>query len=84
MKNPTYAAYKLGSHDFWIERSQGNPPGKPEIPFSIEITCSMLKKGLACWLAMARTPDAIASFESAKLSLEGESPTALVPPTAFK
>jgi len=32
---------------------------------------------------MAGTPDAIATFESSKVSLEGDSPAALVPASAF-
>ena len=83
VKDPKYGAYSLGRHAFWIERADGAPVSHPEHQYRLETACTLLKKGLACWLAMAGTPDAIATFESSKVSLEGDSPAALVPASAF-
>jgi hypothetical protein len=83
VKDPKYGAYKLGDHAFWIERADGTPVNHPEREYRLETACTLLKKGLTCWLAMAGTPDAIATFEASKVSLEGDSPAALVPASAF-
>jgi len=83
VKDPKYGAYKLGNHAFWIERADGTPVNHPEHEYRLETACTLLKKGLTCWLAMAGTPDAIATFEASKVSLEGDSPAALVPASAF-
>ena len=83
VKDPQYGAYRLGNHAFWIERADGSPVDHPEHGYKLETTCTLLKKGLACWLAMAGTPDAITTFESSKVSLEGDSPAPLVPKSAF-
>jgi len=83
VKDPKYGAYILGKHAFWIERADGSPLDHPEHQYKLETTCTLLKKGLACWLAMAGSADAITTFEGGKVSLEGDSPTALVPASAF-
>jgi hypothetical protein len=83
VKDPKYGAYKLGNHAFWIERADGSPINHPEHEYRLETACTLLKKGLTCWLAMAGTPDAIETFEASKVSLEGDSPAALVPASAF-
>lgn len=83
VKEPKYGAYSLGKHAFWIERADGSPVGHPERQYKLETSCTLLKKGLACWLAMAGTPDGIITFEASKVSLEGDSPAALVPASAF-
>lgn len=84
LPNPTYGAYRLGSHPFWIERGDAKVRNHPEKSVMLETACSMLKKGLVCWMGMAATLDAIATMESSKVSLEGEDPVALVPESAFK
>jgi len=83
VKDPKYGAYTLGKHAFWIERAEGTPLNHPEHEYKLETTCTLLKKGLVCWLAMAGTPDAIPTFEASNVSLEGDSPVALVPESAF-
>ena len=83
VKDPKYGAYTLGKHAFWIERAEGTPLNHPEHEYKLETTCTLLKKGLVCWLAMAGSPDAIPAFEASNVSLEGDSPVALVPTSAF-
>lgn len=83
VKDPKYGAYNLGKHAFWIERADGTPVNHPEHEYKLETTCTLLKKGLVCWLAMAGTPDTITTFEASNVSLEGDSPTPLVPASAF-
>ena len=80
---PKYGAYSLGKHAFWIERADGTPVNHPEHQYKLETACTLLNKGLTCWLAMAGSPDAIAAFEGSKVSLEGDPSTALVPAAAF-
>lgn len=84
IKEAKYGAFKLGSHTFWIERAEGSPTEYPEKAYSLETTCTILKKGLVCWLDMAASPDAITAFESGKVSLEGEPQSVLVPSSAFQ
>jgi hypothetical protein len=84
VKNPKYGAYNLGKHAFWIERADGTPLNHPEHEYKLETTCTLLKKGLVCWLAMAGSSDAIPAFETSNVSLEGDSPLALVPASAFE
>ena len=81
--DPVFGAYTLGSHDMWIERAKGTPKGHPEAPYTVEITCTLLKKGAACWMAIAADADALRVFEQGQVVLENESPRALVPTTAF-
>ena len=83
VKDPKYGAYTLGKHAFWIERADGTPMNHPEHEYKLETTCTLLKKGLVCWLAMAGTADTIPTFEASKVSLEGDFPVALVPDSAF-
>jgi|GEM_PF-943305 hypothetical protein len=80
---PVEANYSLGSHTMWIERAKGTPKHRPENPFTFEIACTVLKKGAACWMAMAADAAALEAFELGTVSLEGEAPAALVPATAF-
>ncbi len=80
---PVYGMYQLGSHGMWIERAKGAPKGHPELPYTVEITCSLLKKAAVCWMSMAADEGALRTFENGKVSLDGESPTPLVPPSAF-
>ncbi len=84
VKDPAYGAYKLGSHDFWIERAQANPKDHPERSFTLEVTCTILKKAMVCWMGFANDKDALDTFEGGRTGLEGEPPVPLVPPSAFK
>jgi len=81
--DPVFGDYTLGSHDMWIERAKGAPKGHPEAPYTVEITCTLLKKGAVCWMAIAASDDALKVFEEGQVVLEGEAPTALVPAIAF-
>ncbi len=80
---PAVANYALGSHDMWVERAKATPKGHPELPYTVEITCSLLKKAAVCWMAMAADDTALRVFESGAVTLDGESADSLVPPTAF-
>ena len=78
------ASYSLGSHSMWSERSRGTLKGHPEAPYTTEITCTVLKKGAVCWMAVTADDAALHAFEQGQVILEGESPRALIPPTAFE
>src|SRR5690242_18900212 len=39
--DPVFGSYALGSHSLWIERAKGNPKGHPEMPYTLEIACSL-------------------------------------------
>jgi len=80
---PTYGAYSLGSHSMWIERAKGTPKGHPELPYTVEIACSLLKKAAVCWMAMAADEAALSAFERGAVTLDGEALSSLVPATAF-
>jgi hypothetical protein len=83
VSDPVYGDYALGSHSMWIERAKGTPKGHPEAPYTVEIACTLLKKGAVCWMAMAASDDALKVLEQGQVVLEDESPAALVPATAF-
>jgi hypothetical protein len=83
MGEPVTANYSLGSHTMWIERAKGTPKGHPELSYTVEITCGLLKKAAVCWMAMAADDTALRAFERGAVDLDGESSGALVPPTAF-
>jgi hypothetical protein len=83
MGEPVTANYSLGSHKMWIERAKGTPKGHPEVSYTVEITCGLLKKAAVCWMAMAADETALRAFEHGAVNLDGESSGALVPPTAF-
>jgi len=76
--------YTLGSHSMWIERAKGNPKGHPELAYTVEITCGLLKKAAVCWMAMAADDSALRVFEQGAVTLDGEPAAALVPPNAFE
>jgi hypothetical protein len=81
--DPIFGVYALGSHRLWIERAKASPKGHPETQYTIEIACSLLKKGAACWMTMAADEASLHTFESGPVTLDGEAPTPLVPETAF-
>lgn len=83
VSDPVFATYSLGSHSMWIERAKGTPKANPELSYTVEITCSLLKKAAVCWMAMAADDAALHVFERGAVTLDGESDGALVPPTAF-
>jgi hypothetical protein len=81
--DPIFGVYALGSHRLWIERAKGSPKGHPETQYTLEIACSLLKKGVACWMTMAADEASLHTFENGPVTLEGEAATPLVPATAF-
>jgi hypothetical protein len=80
---PVTANYSLGSHTMWVERTKGTPKGHPEISYTVEISCGLVKKAAVCWMAMAADDTALRTFERGAVTLDGESFPALVPATAF-
>jgi len=80
---PVFATYVLGTHSMWIERAHATLKDHPEVSFTVEIACGLLKKAAVCWLAVAGDDDALRAFERAAVILDGETLNALVPPTAF-
>lgn len=81
--NPVYGSYELGNHSFWIERAVGVPKGHPEIRYTVEITCSILKNSAVCWMTTSASAGGLRDFENSLVSLDGEPLTALVPKNAF-
>jgi hypothetical protein len=81
--DPVFGLYSLGSHRLWIERAKGSPKGHPETQYTMEIACSLLKKGAACWMTMAADEASLRSFENGSVTLEGDPATPLVPADAF-
>ncbi len=77
------ASYALGSHNVWIERAKGAAKAKPELHFSVETACTLLKKAAVCWMTTAADDAAMQTFEHGAVTLDQEAPTALVPATAF-
>jgi hypothetical protein len=84
VSNPVYGAYKLGKHSFWAERAQATSKNHPELTFTLETACTMLKKAMVCWMGFARNQDALSVLEGGQTSLESDPPSSLVPSTAFK
>lgn len=83
LAEPAYATYTLGSHRVWIERVKGTLKGHPEAQFTVETVCGILKRGAVCWMAIAADDAALKSFEEGAVTLDNETPTALVPAAAF-
>lgn len=81
--DPTYGAYTLGTHNMWIERAQGTLISNPEMKFTVETVCCILKRGAVCWAAIASDDSALQTFEHGAVNLEGEAEAELVPTTAF-
>jgi hypothetical protein len=82
--SPAYSAYSLRGHNFWIERTKGTSKQNPDAKYTIEATCTILKKGAACWLMMAPDEVALRAMESGAVTLDGDVAPELVPATAFK
>lgn len=82
-KETDRGSYALGTHKLEIDRSRGTPKGHPNTPYTMEIICTVLKKGAVCWMAVAADDAALKAFEQSQVALEGDNPAALVPATAF-
>ena len=81
---PMNSSYSLGAHTVWIERAKGTLKDHPEVQYTVETVCSILKKGAVCWMAMAADDSALKTFEHGTVTLDGEAPSVLVPATAFQ
>src|SRR3569623_1488052 len=81
--DPTFGAYKLGNHSMWIERAKGNPKGHPEMGYTLEIACSLLKRAAVCWMTVAGDDASLKQFEGNAVTLDGDISAELVPATAF-
>jgi len=75
--------YLLGSHNIWIERAKGTAKANPELHFSVETACTLLKKAAVCWMTTASDDAAMQTFENGSVRLDQDEPTALVPSTAI-
>jgi len=80
---PEYGAYALGNHKMWIERAKGNPKGHSEMPYNLEIACSLLKKAAVCWMTVASDEQSLKEFEGNAVTLDGDFFAEFVPATAF-
>jgi hypothetical protein len=83
LAEPVYGVYSLGSHSLWIERAKGTLKDHPELQYTVETVCSILKKGAVCWMAIAADDAALQTFEQGAVTLGSEAPTSLVPADAF-
>lgn len=83
VSKPLNGDYTLGSHDFWIERAVGIPKNHPKSGYTLEMTCTILKKAAVCWMTMAADDGSLRDFESSPVTLDGEPPLALVPINAL-
>jgi len=81
--SPIEASYPLASHKMWIERARATPKGKSGPAYTVEIACTLLQKGVVCWMAQAADENGLHIFESAPVSLDGALAPALVPPETF-
>ena len=81
--DPVYGSYSMGNHRVWIERAKGNPKGHPEMAYTFEVACSLLKKAAVCWMTVAGDDQALKEFEGTAVTLDGDFFPVLVPPTAF-
>lgn len=84
ISNAVHGAYTVGTHAMWVERADGVLKDSPEVKYTVETVCSILKKGAVCWMAMAADKAGLQIFENGAVTLDGEVPAALVPATAFE
>ena len=71
--------YRLGRHTVWIERASASVKGQPDAKYTLELACTLLAKGAACWMTMAANQADLQTFERASVVLEGDKFGALVP-----
>jgi hypothetical protein len=82
--NPVEGNYTLGTHNMWVERASGTVKGQPQAKYTLEIACTVLTRGEACWLTMAADAAHLQAFERQPVTLEGDSFDALVPAGAVQ
>jgi hypothetical protein len=81
--SPVINTYTLGTHSMWIQRASGSLVGHPEIKRTMETVCSVLKKGVVCWMTMAADDAVLQTFENGAVTLDDDAATALVPADAL-
>jgi hypothetical protein len=81
---PTFGSYKLGDHSMWIERAKGSPKGHPEMGYTLEVACSLLKRAAVCWMTVAGDDASLKQFEGTAATLDDDFFAELVPATAFE
>jgi hypothetical protein len=82
--NPVLTNYALGNHSMWIERASGTVKGQPDSKYTLEIACTLMTKGAACWWTMAADEAHLQIFEQGPVTLEGDAFDALVPAGAVQ
>ena len=80
---PTFGSYKLGAHSMWIERANGSLKGHPEMTYTLETACSLLKRSAVCWMTIAADEGSLKQFEQNAVTLDGDFFSELVPASAF-
>src|SRR5580658_6140173 len=75
--------YALGSHTVWVERASGTVKGQPESKYTLEVACTLMVKGAACWMTMAADATDLQAFEQEPVTLEGDTFDAIVPSNAI-
>ena len=80
---PTFGSYKLGGHSMWIERAKGNLKGHPEMGYTLEVACSLLKRAAVCWMTVTGDDVSLKQFEETAVTLDGDFFAQIVPATAF-
>jgi hypothetical protein len=83
VSNVVYGNYKLGTHNFWIERAVGIPKNETGPAYTLEIACTVLKNSAVCWMTLANSAGSLRDFEHGLVALDGEPPLVLVPINAF-
>jgi hypothetical protein len=77
--NPALSNYMLGSHNMWMERASATVKGQPESKYTLEVACTLLEKGAACWMTMAADAVHLETFEQQPVTLGGDAFDAIVP-----
>jgi len=68
----------------WVERASATVKGQPESKYTLELACTLLAKGAACWMTMAADAAHLEIFERRPVALEGDTFDALVPAGAVQ
>ena len=83
ISDPIEASYTIADHKMWIERARALPKGKTAPQYTVEIACTLLHKGVVCWMAQAADEAGLNVFEQSAVTLDGTPAPALVPPETF-
>lgn len=76
-------SYTIAGHKIWIERARAMHKGKTAPQYTVEIACTLLRKGVVCWMAQAADEAGLKVFEQSAVILDGTPAIALVPPDTF-